>query len=205
MPDEIPLPLPAGENTLPEITAEISSAAAAAPAENTFGEKIVSRVASVFQKHGVKYRAGRGRPRADGSPKASDVVLGKSAPSPAAASPAPARPADEQGFIRRVVKNCAKAIFSTADKFLKNFALLAGHDEAAAEKIIAANSITDAETDAYGELGLMLADYYKIKTEYFALGGAVVLIGGSVGRYALTALELKKQAAQRRKIENPPK
>jgi len=43
--------------------------------ENNLGQKIRRKVVTILEKHGVKFRKGRGRPRSDGLPGAGDIVL----------------------------------------------------------------------------------------------------------------------------------
>lgn len=85
MPENSPLPDPA--QTIPQ---NDSPSQSGNQPENSPFEKIAKAGERVFAKFGVVVKRGRGRPRADGGPKKSDIVdkgeIGGPAPGPAAAA-----------------------------------------------------------------------------------------------------------------------
>ena len=131
--------------------------------------------------------------------------MGAIPPGQASVAPvaAPAgRAPDDANFIKKVCRSAVKTVFGTLDRWIHGKAVAAGHDDAAAEKIVASNALTDPEAEGYAELGLALADYFKINTEMFALAGACVLVAGTAGRYRMVMKELDRQAAEKKKREN---
>lgn len=195
MPDE-PITTAGEPENLPGL--ENQSPVTPAPAaENSFSEKIVGAARGIFEKHGVKFRPGRGRPKKDGTPKISDVPLaGAETPpaAPAAVARAFARSDSDKITVKSIISAAVKGVFQAIDKIIRGKAELAGYAPPDVEKIVRENAITPQEVDGFAELGLVLADYFKIETQNLAMGGAVLLVGGVAGRYGLTIAELSREA-----------
>lgn len=174
------------------------------PVEDSLAKRVLTAAGGVFERHGVKFRPGRGRPRADGAPKASDVPL-EAAPAPVAAAPAQTaasfRSPSDAGFVKSCCRAAIKGIFSAIDKLIGKKAVEAGYSNSDVEKIVRENSITPEETDGFADLAVVLADYFKIDTKTVAMGGAVVLVGGVAGRYSMTFADLAKMATAKAKAD----
>ena len=200
MPDETIPPVGELEN-LPGLENQ-TSIPPASPAENSFSEKIVGAARGIFEKHGVKFRPGRGRPKKDGTPKISDMPLAgasSGAPAGAPASAAFVRSDGDKNTVKSIIAAAVKGVFQAIDKVVRGKAEKAGYTPPDVEKIVRENAITPQEIDGFAELGLVLADYFKIETQNLAMGGAVLLVGGVAGRYGLTIAELSREA----KAKNP--
>ena len=207
MPDETIPPVGEPEN-LPGLENQNTLPPAPA-AENTVAEKIFGAAGRIFQKHGVKFRPGRGRPKKNGEPKISDVPLEAGGPSPAdAVPPAPAaefRSSSDKLTVKAIIAAAVKGVFQAVDKLIRGKAEKAGYAPPDVEKIVSQNAITPQEIDGFAELGLVLADYFKIETEKLAMGGAVVLVAGVSGRYGMTLVQLSREAAAQAKVEGGKK
>ena len=198
MPDE-----PIENVVQPELCGgEPSTLTAPAPAQNSLAEKINGVASRVSAKFGIEFKPGRGRPKKDGSPKKSDIPLPADS-APVAEAPAPSaafsRSPDDSNFIKKCFRAAFRGLFSALDKIVGGKAKDAGYAQPDIEKVVRENSVTSEELDGFAELGLLLADYYKLDTKTVAAGGAVVLVGGVGGRYWMTISELAKQAAARAK------
>lgn len=158
------------------------------PVENSRFEKLKSATATIFEKAGVKFKKGPGRPRSDGKPGKADLPLN----APATALPANAAPAtasDTPHFDSVLVRRCCSAVVKgftgVMDKLLYRRALKAGDKPAEAQQLVADTSITKEELDSFSELAEICLRKYGVDTSYVPEIGLVVLVAGIGTRYAV--------------------
>lgn len=173
-------------------------------AQTSLFEKISEKAGRLFEKHGVTFKPGRGRPRKDGSPKASDVPLESVGASPApvaplVAAPVPA-PAIDAGLVRRCVSAVVKALKGFGDSKLFNKAMQATGDAKFARDLVAETTVTEEEISALAELSEICLRKYGVGTEYCPEVGLVAILAGGVIRYtvALKSIEAKITEKQAR-------
>jgi hypothetical protein len=133
-------------------------------AKTSVAEKIRHAASNVFQKHGVKFRAGRGRPRKDGSLKASDVVL------PTEEQNNPVLPAvvnpTHDALFTRSIASVVKGTISFVKTIIRGKAKQAGIDETFTEKALKECEVEpEVFADFNESLGIVL-EKYNAKTEY---------------------------------------
>ena len=158
---------------------ELFTAEADSPSNSRL-EKIVSAAKGIFEKHGVRFKAGRGRPRSDGSPKISDVPLNASSPGQTTVQSAAAAPV-AQPVDANIVKRCVSAVFKGAkgvlDRKLWRKAAKAS-DAKFASELVAETTITDDEIAAFTELTEICLKKYGVGTEYAPEVGLIVILTG---------------------------
>jgi len=161
-------------------------------------EKVKRAAGKVFERHGVVYKRGGGRPRKDGLPNALDVPINvppSAVPALAAAPSAlPAQEGLDPALVRRCCSAVAKAVTGFLDKILYKKALRAKHSAEEARQLVADTSITQAEIDGFSELAEICLRKYGVGTEYAPeIGIGCIVVGVSL-RYglALKAVEPEK-------------
>lgn len=170
-----------------------------APAENSFLQKVRDAAQGIFERHGVTFKAGRGRPRKDGLPKASDIPLnapttalpaGVASLSPLAAD---AAPAFDSALVRRCVSAVVKAVRGFLDKKLWRKAMDATRDAKFAGELVKETTITQDELDGLSELTEICLRKYGVGSEYAPEIGLIAIAAGVGVRYAvaLQTLEAK--------------
>jgi hypothetical protein len=198
--------------TSPEIPASTSTSPindnggqANPTAQTSLFEKISEKAGRLFEKHGVTFKRGRGRPRKDGLPKATDVPLESFGASPAQAAPvvaAPvAAPAFDASIVRRCVSAVVKALKGFGDSKLFNKAFRATNDSKFARDLVAETTVTEEEIAALSELSEICLRKYGVGTEYCPEVGLLAIVAGGVVRYsvAMKTLEAKISEQQTKK------
>lgn len=150
----------------PEITHESTPPTDATP-ENSTLEKIRRAGETVLGKFNIT-RRGRGRPRKDGSPKASDVVaeilpnsLDKTAPMAApAANPAYA------ALFSRAVASAVRGVLGFAKSLVRKKAGQAGIDSEFTEKALRECDVEPEVQNDFNESLAIVLEKYKANTEY---------------------------------------
>lgn len=196
------------ENPKPPINAEITAqtplphddAGKNQPAgENSLFEKLRTAAGNVFDRHGVKFKPGRGRPRKDGAPKASDVPLNAPAsalPAAVAAVPAVDSPALDSALVRRCISAVTKGFFGFADKILHGKIIQKTGDAKFAGDVIKDCAITQDELNGLAELSEICLRKYGVGTQYapeIGLGAIVIGIGA---RYAVAFAATKPEKTE---------
>lgn len=157
------------------------------PVESSILEKIKSTAAGVFERHGVLYKRGGGRPRKDGLPNKLDQPLNAPATAlPAIAAGDSALPAAsnlDPVLVRRCCSAILKSITGFCDKRLFRKAVKKTADPKFAQQLIVDTTITKEEIDAFAELGEICLRKYGVGTEYAPEIGLAVILGGLGVRY----------------------
>ncbi len=172
----VPSPAPPGESQPQPIPIPHESAletpADATPAQTSFAEKLTAAVGGVAEKYGLTFKPGRGRPKKDGTPKISDLLVSADG----TATPAVGQPAlvaavatpDSLGdaLLHRTIVRAARGIIGAAGTVLKRLALKAGLDRAFVEGAVAsAEPEAEALADFSESLDAVLKKY-QVRTEY---------------------------------------
>ena len=170
------------------------------PAATSTVEKIRRAASGVFEKYGVQFKRGRGRPRADGFPGKGDVPLNAPPTAlPAGASPGPATPVTP-GFDPKLVKNCVRAVVKAltgfADKILRKKAALAGYSAADANQLVVDCTITAEEIDSFSDLAEICLRKYGVGTEYVPEIGLASIAAGVGLRYMVAIKSLQAKGEQ---------
>jgi len=177
------------------------------PVKNSVFEKIRGVSRGIFEKYGVQYRSGRGRPRNDGDPKASDVPLNAPASAlPAAGAPGSANghPSGSSGIVKRCYKSLAKAFSGWADKIIFRKVVELSGDKAYAREVVTEIALTEPEADAFGELIDELASMWGADEKFMALAASLCTVTAVGGRYWVVNRDLDKQLAVRRAQTSAP-
>ena len=200
-PVPVPAPVPEQTETTTETTAENDLPGIVETQDRTSILESVKRSAGkVFEKHGILFRRGTGRPRKDGMPNKASIPL--NAPQtalPALATADPALPV-QQGLDPVLVLACTsavvKAVSGYLDKRLFKAAKLAGVKPESAQGIISECSITRDELDAFSKLAEICLRKYGVGTQYAPeIGIAAISIGVGV-RYMTAFSTLADHAEQ---------
>ena len=180
MPDEITSPLPV-------IPAETAPQNEQIPASETATstsvvEKIRSASARVFAKHGIAFKPGRGRPKKDGSPKASDIPL-EQVPSPAlppvtVAATAPDTQTGE--LFRRSVASAIRGVLDFAKNLARKKSSQAGIDREFADRALRECDPEPQVLTDFAESLETVLKKYDVKTDY----APEIALAVSVGRLA---------------------
>jgi len=174
---------------------------APAPVQDSLLQKIRGVGRGIFEKYGVRYKAGPGRPRLDGDPKSSDVPLNAPASAlPAGGAPGNAddHPPGRSGVVRRCYKALAKAFAGWADKIIFRKVVELSGDKAYAKEVVVEISLTDPEADAFGELVEELSAMWGADEKFMALAASICTVTAVGGRYYMVNRDLDKQLATRR-------
>ena len=184
---------------------ELLETAEAAPKASLL-EKVRGVGRGIFEKYGVEYKAGRGRPRLDGEPKSSDVPLN----APASALPvggAPGSPLDHppgsSGVVRRCYKALAKAFAGWADKIIFRKVVELSGDKAYAKEVVVEISLTDPEAEAFGELVEELSAMWGADEKFMALAASICTVTAVGGRYYMVNKDLDRQLKDRARRQHP--
>lgn len=172
------------------------------PAQNSVVEKISSGIGGLFERHGVTWKRGRGRPRGDDEPKKSDIPVDvpKSAvPVGSAASPAGNSRNGDSVLIRRSVTAMAKAATGSIDKVLFRKAKLVTGDQAFARELVNETSATAQECEALAEVTDILMAELGLQSKYLPLAAALTVVGGTGLRYGFAFKTLNE--LQRKKLQ----
>lgn len=181
-----------------------TSGQAPATAQTSLFEKISEKAGRLFEKHGVTFKRGRGRPRKDGLPKATDVPIESGSASTAPSAPVVAAPVPAPGFDSNLVIRCVKAVVKAlkgfGDSKLYNKALQATGDGKFARDLVAETTVTEEEIAALAELSEICLKKYGVGTEYCPEIGVCAILAGGVIRYtvALKSIEAKITEKQSR-------
>ena len=166
------------------------------PVEASRIEKIITAGKSIFEKHGVAFKRGGGRPRKDGMPNKLDVPLNAPPTNlPLAATSPGAVPV--QGLDPDLVRRCCSAVIKAATGFLDDRlwkkALKAGIPETKAKQILVDCSVTKEECDSFGELATICLQKYGVGSQYAPeVGLAAVIVGVGV-RYSLAMKTISRE------------
>lgn len=175
-------------------------------AEGSYAEKIRRVAKGVFERHGVLFKRGGGRPKKDGSPNKLDIPLTHpptAIPLAAASSPPETDPNFDAALVKRCCTAVLKAFRGFADKFLFNKARKAGHSQAEASQLVTDTTVTSEEADSFSELAEICLRKYGVGTQYCPeIGLAAVVLGVGV-RYgaAISILNAKIQEDRKRAEE----
>ena len=180
MPDEIPSPLP---NIPAETTSQNeSNQPSKIVAATSVVEKIRSASAKVFARHGIAFKPGRGRPKKDGSPKASDVALEPvPSPAPSPVAVAVAVPDSQTGeLFRRSVASAIRGVLDFAKGLARKKSRQAGIDKEFAEKALNECEPEQQVLTDFAESLETVLKKYDVKTDY----APEIALAVSVGRLA---------------------
>lgn len=176
------------------------------PPQTSFFDKIRNIGGSVFERHGVQFKRGRGRPRADGLPGKLDVPLS----APATALPLGTRPDSanpDKIRISNLVKKCVKAFIQSvagfADSIVFRKAVQAKYPKPEAQELVAKTTITEGECDAFGELTNLLVEQMALDPKYLPVITAIVITTGVATRYMLTIKTLNAEIEAQRPPLSP--
>lgn len=178
-------------------------------ASNSTFEKIKRGAARIFEKHGVQFRRGPGRPRKDGMPGKADLPLNAPATDLPAGAVAPPALAPETGLDPALVKRCVSAVLKgiggVLNKLVFRKATAAGYTPPECQQLIVECSITEGEVDSFGELAEICLRKYGVGSQYAPEIGLGALALGVAGRYMLVLQTLNGQAKARLQPENAGK
>jgi hypothetical protein len=224
MPAETPLP-----ETPPETPPENLTTPPVAPPENTpsenefdskgnpdfqnsIGEKIRHVGRKVFDAAGIPYRAGRGRPKKDGTPKISDIPLvGPSttisaAPTvgqPVVPSPTPAHPTAFNppcdALFRRSVASAVRGLLGAAKAFLRGKATQAGLDRDFTERAMREAEPEEIVLSDFSESLEIVLKKHNVQTENAPEIALAVALGRMAVPYAQLLKTLNAEIARRKK------
>jgi hypothetical protein len=157
------------------------------PAENSVIEKLKSVSAGVFERAGVQFKRGRGRPRLDGNPGKGDLPLNAPAtalPAVAACDP-PLAPREnlDPALVRRCCSAVLKSLTGILDKALFRKAVKKTGDSKFAQQLITDTTVTQEEISAFSELAEICLRKYGVGTEYAPEIGIGVILAGLGVRY----------------------
>jgi hypothetical protein len=179
--------------------------AAEAPAQNSVLEKVRAAGRGIFEKYGVQWRRGPGRPRIDGEPGAADVPLNAPLSAlPAGAAPGAANdhPPGRSGIVKRCYKALAKSFSGWADKIIYRKVVELSGDKNYAREMVVEISLTDPEAEAFGQLCDELAAMCGADEKWMALAAAMATVAAVGGRYVVVMRDLERQIAKKNKLEN---
>lgn len=162
-------------------------------------ENIKRAASGAYQKTVEIVKRGRGRPRADGSAKANDVVrevpvdfppagpeMPQSVPGPV---PSPGLPGIGSETLRRCVRTAVKALLSVPNAMLHRKAAEKNLD---ADGILAKAMPSDAELNDLGDFGEILLRKYNVDTKYAPEAVCGVIGLGILARYAVAFSDIRK-------------
>lgn len=179
--------------------AEMDSGEAAAP--NSILERVKRRTGAVFEKAGIVYKRGGGRPRKDGLPKISDIPIN----APGTALPLdtePPAPAPAPNLDPILVRRCCTAVIKAAKGFLDRHifgkARIAGLEPSEAQQLVVDTTITAEEADAFSELAEICLRKYGVGSE-FAPEVAIAAIAAGIGIRYVNAIERMEEIAKAKK------
>jgi hypothetical protein len=191
------------ENSTPP---ENENGASDIPVQTSVLEKIESATRGLFERGGVLWKKGRGRPRNTGEPGRADVPvnLPLSAVPVGAAAPLsdPGRPADSI-VVRRSVAAMAKALTGFLDKKLFRRAELATGDKEFARSLVNETTATAQECDALAEVTDIVLQELGLQTKYLPLVAACTIVGGATMRYQAAFHYLDQKLAEKRRQQMP--
>jgi hypothetical protein len=170
--------------------------------EDSVLQRVRAAGRGIFEKYGVQWRAGRGRPRADGDPKASDVPLNaplSALPAGGAPGSADNHPPGRSGVVKRCYKALAKAFSGWADKIIFRKVLELSGDKGYAREVVTEIALTDPEAEAFGELVDELSAMWGADEKFMALAASICTVTAVGGRYYMVNRDLDKQLAAKRR------
>lgn len=171
--------------------------------ETPLGEKIFAAAGGVFDKFAVPFKRGRGRPRKDGSPKASDVPLADVPPGvpPAAPVVAPvANPAHNELF-RRSVASAVRGVLDFAKRLVRSKAKQAGIDSSFTEKALSECDVEPQVMADFNDSLAIVLEKYNARTDYapeIALAISTARLGTP---YVLLLKSFNEEIARKRAAE----
>lgn len=176
-------------------------AAPDSPAQDSIFQKVRSASRGIFEKYGVQWRPGSGRPRADGDPKGNDIPL--NAPSsalPVGGAPVggDGNPPGRSGIVRRCYKALAKSFSGWADKIIWRKVVELSGDKVYAREVVTEIALTDPEAEAFGQLVDELAAMWGADEKFMALAASIATVTAVGGRYYMVNRDLDKQLAAKR-------
>jgi hypothetical protein len=178
-----------------------------APASNSSRKKVDAASAGVFARFGEYFKRGRGRPRKDGAPKISDVVL-PTPPAGVVSAPAgggaPSGGPDNTGIIRAACLRVAKATAAFFDRMLGNRALVATNDPQFAAQIVKETTALPEELDAFADLAALAIAEMKLQVKWVPVVAAGTVLAGGVMRYGLAMKGVNAMLAEKMAGQNPP-
>ncbi len=144
-------------------------------------------------------KRGRGRPRSDGQPKASDVVReapgtaqGAAVASPGVAVPSPAVPILRPGVLKRAVTGFVKGLTVFPTLIIDRLAAKKGYSPDEVHHLAQKLGPTDDECESLAEI----AEYYSAKAEinpeHMPLVILCLTLGGMVTRFAACVFDLRR-------------
>lgn len=174
--------------------------------QSSLFEKIGEKAGRIFEKHGITFKRGRGRPRKDGLPKATDVPLETGGASPAPPAPLASAPVAAPGFDSNLVVRCVKAVVKAlkgfGDSKLFNKAVQATGDSKFARDLVAETTVTEEEISALSELSEICLRKYGVGTEYCPEVGLVAIVAGGVIRYTVALRSIESKIAEKQRGAN---
>lgn len=198
---------PAAEPILPGIAEEKpndQSAEAATEPKASYSEKILSNVKGIFERGGVMFKRGGGRPRKDGQPNKRDIPL-NAAPLNLPALAATDSPDTPKALDPSLVKRCCTAILKAVDGLcggiLAKKARQVGYNPAEIKQLCVDNAVTQAEADSFSELAVICLQKYGVGTQYAPEIGLAVIAAGIGVRYATAFGTLNAEI--KKKMEPP--
>jgi hypothetical protein len=175
-----------------------SFTAASPPTQTPLLEKIRGATEPILQK----FKIGRGRPRADGSPKKSDIPL--AAPSPALPGGAAAAPVVDPNFdalFRRSVLSAVKGVLGFAKNLVRSKAGAAGLDKDFTERTLRECEPEPEVMADFSESLEIVLQKYNAKTQYapeIALAIAASRLGSP---YVMLLKSFNAEIARRKAAE----
>ena len=183
------------------------SAKVESPPSESITQKILNSAQGVFERHGVVFKRGRGRPRADGMPAKGDVPINAPLKAlPACAAPPTPLP-DQAGLDPALVRRCCSAVLKgvsgVLDKILFRKAKLATNDHQWAQQLVADTAITKEEMDSFSELAEVCLRKYGVGTEYAPEIGLGCIVLGVGIRYGAALKSLDSEIRKQAQASNP--
>lgn len=185
--------------------------------ENSLAQKIRRAGAAVFERAGITYKRGRGRPRKDGSPAAADVPLGAGAavanppdpsgPAPSGPAPAPSLPAVDAGaadaLFRRSCVHILRGALDAAKGLIRTKSRRAGLDENFTERTLRECATDEPKIlEDFSQSLELVCKKYAVSTEYAPEFALLASAGRLTAPYWLVLKSFNDEIARKRKLEN---
>ncbi len=190
-----------------------SQAAPESGPETTGSSKILEMARGSFEKIQRIIKPGRGRPRADGTPKKSDTVEFVPADK-AAAGPEPASPAAPVSgasvtaaigpkIIRSCVSGLVKGFWAVPESIIRLLASKRGISDREMDSKIARCSPLAEEIDALSEVLPVIAKKYGWDLENSPEGIAIIILSLQTARYGALGIEVVKTPVPQPMVGQP--